>query len=81
MKKEKFQRSLGRCSKKFETINGDEYIEYAKDLKKTRFESNDDLSMNKPIKLHLLTIIIRSVFSQDGKYYPQWFLDDALYNV
>ena len=31
MKKEKFQRSLGRCSKKFETINDDEYIEYAKD--------------------------------------------------
>ena len=37
--------------------------------------------MNKPVKLHLLTIIVRSVFSEDGKLYPQLFLDDALYDV
>ena len=37
--------------------------------------------MNKPIRLHLLTIIIRCVFSEDGKFYPQLFLDDALYDV
>ena len=48
---------------------------------KNRFESNDDLSLNKPIKLRLLTKFIRSVFSKDGKFYPQLFLDDALYNV
>ena len=28
--------------------------------------------MNKPVKLHLLTIIIRCVFSEDGKFYPQY---------
>ena len=32
------------------------------------FESNDDLPLNKPIKLNLLTIIIRCVFSDDGKF-------------
>ena len=37
--------------------------------------------MNKLTKLHLLTIIIRYVFIEDGKYYPQLFLDDALYDV
>ena len=36
--------------------------------------------MNKPIKPNLLTIIIRSVFSEDGKFYPQLFLDDAFMN-
>ena len=41
--------------------------------KKNRFESNDDLPLNKPIKLQLLTINIRSVFSEDGKFYPQLF--------
>ena len=46
-----------------------------------RFESYDDLPLNKPIKLRLLTIIIRSVFSEDGKFYPQLFLDDALYEL
>ena len=33
--------------------------EYGKDLKKNRFEFNDDLPLNKTIKLGLLTIIIR----------------------
>ena len=56
-------------------------VEYGKYSKKIRFESNDDLALNKPIKLHLLTIIIRSVFSEDGKFYPQLFLDDALYEL
>ena len=64
--------------KEIETINGGEKIEYEKDYMKIRFKSNDDLPLNKPIKLRLLTIIIRSVFSEDGKFYPQFFLDDAL---
>ena len=37
--------------------------------------------MNKTIKLLLLTMIIRCVFSEDGNFYPQLFLDDALYDV
>ena len=64
-----------------ETINGGEKIEYGKDFLKIRFESNDDLPLNKPIKLRLLTIIIRSVFSEGSKFYPQLFLDDALYEL
>ena len=43
--------------------------------------SNDDLPRNKPIKLRLLTIIIRWVISEDGKFYPQLFLDDAVYEL
>ena len=35
--------------------------------------------MNEPIKLRLLRIIIRSVFSENGKLYPQLLLDEALY--
>ena len=63
------------------TINGGEKVEYSKDFKKIKFEFDDDLPMNKPVKLYLLTIIIRSVFSEDGKFYPQLLLDDALYDV
>ena len=65
--------------KEIDVINGGEKIEYGNDFKKISFESNDDLPLNKPIKLHSLKIIIRSVFSEDGKFYPQLFLDDALY--
>ena len=72
-------KKFGKVLKKeIETINGGKKIEYGKDLKKIRFESNDDLPLNKPIKLRLLTIIIRCVFSENGKFYPQLFLDDAL---
>ena len=48
---------------------------------KIKFDSDDDLSLNKPLKLHAMTIIIRSVFEGGGKFYPQVFLDDALYEL
>ena len=37
--------------------------------------------MIKPIRLHLLTIIIRCVFTEGSKFYPQRFLDDAFYDL
>ena len=67
--------------KEIETTNGGEKNEYGKDFTKIRFESNDDLPLNKPIKLCLLTIIISSVFSEGSKFYPHLFLDDALYEL
>ena len=48
---------------------------------KIRFKSNDDLPLDKPIELCLLTITIRCVISEDGKFYLQLFLDDALYEL
>ena len=48
---------------------------------KIKFNSDDDLPLNKPLKLHAMTIIIRSVFEEDGKLYPQVLLDDVLYEV
>ena len=39
------------------------------------------MPLNEPIKLHLMTIIISSVFIEDGKFYPESFLDDALYEL
>ena len=47
---------------------------------KIKSNSDDDLSLNKILKLHMLTIIVRSVL-EDGKYYPQAFLDECLYEV
>ena len=48
---------------------------------KIKFNSDDDLPLNKPLKLHSMTIIVRSVFEEDGKLYPQVFLDDTLYEL
>ena len=46
-----------------------------------KLNSNDDLPLNKILKFHMLTIIVRSVSEEDGKYYPQVFLDQCLYEV
>ena len=54
---------------------------YEKNYLKIKFNSDDDLPLNKPLKFHLLTITIRSVFEEDGKRYPQVFLDDTLYEL
>ena len=48
---------------------------------KIKFNSDDDLPLNKLLKFHLMTIIIRCVFSEDGKSYPQLFLDDTFYEL
>ena len=44
--------------------------DYEKDYMKIKFNSDDDLPLNKPLKFHLMTITIRSVFEEDGKLYP-----------
>ena len=77
----KYEEVWEGVKKEIETINGDEKIEYGNDYMKIRFKSNDDLPLNNPIKLRLLTIIIRCVISEDGKFYPQLFLHDALYEL
>ena len=48
---------------------------------KIKFNSDDDLPLNKPLIFRALTIIIRSVFEEDGKRYLQVFLDGTLYEV
>ena len=46
-----------------------------------KFNSDDDLPLKKPLKFHLMTITIRSIFEEDSKFYPQVFLDDTLYEL
>ena len=55
--------------------------DYEKDYMKIKFNCDYNLPLNKPLKFHMMTIIIRSVFDEDGKLYPQVFLDDALYEL
>ena len=68
--------------KEIETINGDKKIKYGEDFEKIRFESNDRLQLNKQLKFYNITMIIRSAFNEKNNfYYPQLFLDDALYEL
>ena len=55
--------------------------EYEKDYMKIRSNSDDKLPLNEQLKFLSVTIVIRSAFEEDGKYYPQAFLDDCLYEL
>ena len=63
-----------------EKLNG-KPSEYGKDFMKIKFNVDDNLPLNKILKLHNLTIIVRSVFQEDSKCYPQVFLDECLYEL
>ena len=55
--------------------------EYGKEVMKIKSNTDDNLPLNKPLKLHLLAIIVRCIFEEDGKFYPQLYLDYCLYEV
>ena len=48
---------------------------------KIKFNSDDGLPLNKLLKFHAMTIIIRFVLEEDGKLYPQLFLNDTFYKL
>ena len=66
--------------RKIKKISDDECY-YEKDYMKIKFNSDDDLPLNKQLKFHNMVITIRSVFEEDGKLCPQVFLDDTLYEL
>ena len=45
---------------------------------KIKFNTNDNIPLNKIIYFRTITIITRSITKKDDKYYPQLFLDDCL---
>ena len=66
--------------KKIKKISGDE-CNYEKDYMKIKFNTDDNLPLTKNLKFHNMIITVRSVFEEDGKLYPQVFLDDTLYEL
>ena len=64
-----------------EKINNNNSGEYEEDYVKIKFDSDDKLPLNKQLKFISVTIVVRSFFEDDGKYYPQAFLNDCLYEL
>ena len=48
---------------------------------KIKFNLDENLQLNKILKLYNLTIVVRSAVQEDEKYYPQIFLDECLYEL
>ena len=62
-------------TKKFDDYDYDEkYI-------KIKFDSDDELPLNKEIEIPTITIVVRAIFLGSNKYYQQVFLDECLYKI
>ena len=48
---------------------------------KIKFNSDDELPLNKAIEISIMIIVTRAVFHENNKYYPQVFLDECLYKL
>ena len=48
---------------------------------KIKFDTDDNLPLNKTLKLHNITIIITSILKEDGKFYSQIYLDECLHEL
>ena len=77
----KYNELWDRIKNEIETINIGKTSEYDKDFIKIKFYSDENLPLNKTLKLHNVTIVIGSVFKELGKFYPQVYLDECLYKL
>ena len=48
---------------------------------KIKFVSDDKLPLNKMIEIPIMTIVVRAVFCENNKYYPEVFLGECLYKI
>ena len=79
---QKYQEVFDRLKEIIKNINDyGQPIKYDDNYIKIKFNTDDNIPLNKIIYLPTITITIRSVTKKDDKYYPQLFLDDCLYEV
>ena len=69
--------SIKRCIKKI----SNEEDNFNDNFNKIKFISDDSLRLDKLIYFPTLTIVIRCVFKKGDLFYPQVYLDDALYHL
>ena len=48
---------------------------------KIKFNSDDELPLNKMIEMSTVTTVVRAIFLENNKFYPQVFLDEYLYKL
>ena len=77
----KYENVWDGIKNEIKAINGGKKNNYGKDYVKIKFNSDNNLPLNKSLKFHTMTIIIRSVFEEGGKLYLKVFLKDCLYEL
>ena len=75
----KYEEFSSGIKSEIETINGEKKKFYEKNYVKIGVNTDDNVPLNKKLKFPSLTIIIRCVFQNGKKLYPQIYLDECLY--
>ena len=60
------------------TKNSDDFDEKRMKIK---FNLEDELPLNKMIEIHNMITVVRAIFHENNKYYPQVFLDKCLHKL
>ena len=76
---EKYDEVFSGIKKETETINAGKELFDEKNYATIGVNTDDDVPLNKPLKFPTLTIIIRCVFQEGEKLYPQIYFDECLY--
>ena len=58
----------------------DEFNNYDKNYDAISFDTDDILSLNSIINIYSMTIVIKSVFRDNNRFYPQIYLTNCRYN-
>ena len=48
---------------------------------KIKFDSDDELPLNKTVEISVMIIVVRAIFYESNKYYSRVFLDECLYEL
>ena len=68
--------------KEIARVNGGKELLCEKNYARVGVNTDDnDVTLNKPLKFPTLTIIIRCVFQEGEKLYPQIYLDEYLHKL
>ena len=78
---EKYEKFFSVIRSEIQTINSVEELYYGEDCVKIGVNTDDNVPLNKKLKFPSLTIIIRCVFEESGRLYPQIYLDECLYEL
>ena len=62
------------------TKNSDDY-DYDEKYMKIKVNSDNELPLNKTVEIPTMAIVVRAIYFQNNKYYPQVFLDECLYKI
>ena len=78
---EKHEEVFSGIRSKIKILSSGKEMFYEKNYARIGVNTDDDLPLNEPLKFPTLTTIIRCVFQEGDKLYPQIYLDECLYKL